>query len=163
MSKQKIKKPVEKKADTIKLTNRMIYGFQRNPSIAKLKMAPGLRAEVKFKLFKLIKIISDSAEAKALREIFRDMAKKHEQGQEKQRKEMEALQTKDNKTEVEKQRLNKLSQEVGPLQIGDLEMQKLFDIESGLSIEKLIIPIGQLPSDFTANDMLVTDWIIDFE
>jgi len=94
--------------------------------------------------------------------MLEDMAKKHDQDHEKQKKEIEILEAKESRNDLEEKRLSKLRGEVIPLQITDPTVQELFDIESGLSVEKLIIPIGQLPQDFTATDMFVTDWIIEY-
>jgi len=161
-SKKDKDKPQEKKGELVSLTNGMIDGFQRNPAIVKLRGAQGLRAELKYKVFKLIKMITDSTEAKTLHEMLEDMAKKHDQDHEKQKKEIEILEAKESRNDLEEKRLSKLREEVIPLQITDPTVQELFDIESGLSVEKLIIPIGQLPQDFTATDMFVTDWIIEY-
>jgi len=133
MSKQKIKKPVEKKADTIKLTNGMIDGFQRNKSIRKLRKER-LSIVQRQELYKLSRTIIDSTEAKALRDHLQDMEAER------------------NKTE-----------NITPLLITDPEVQALFNLDSGLEVQKVRIPMKLLTTDFTTDDMLITDWIIDFE
>lgn len=134
MSKQKIKKPPEKKkGEVIKLTNGMIDGFQRNESIIKLRKER-LSIVQRQELYKLSRTIIDSTEAKALQD--------HLQAMEAERKK---------------------TQNPTPLLVTDPEIQALFNLDSGLEVRKVQIPMKLLTTDFTANDMFVTDWIIDFE
>lgn len=133
MSKQKTKKQPEKKGEVVKLTNGMIDGFQRNESIRKLRKER-LSIVQRQELYKLSRTIIDSTEAKALQD--------HLQAMEAERK----------KTE------NSI-----PLLVNDPEVMALFNLDSGLEVQKVKIPMKLLTTDFTADDMLLTDWIIEFE
>jgi len=140
MSKQKTKKQPEKKGEVVKLTNGMIDGFFHNQSIKKLRRLPGLRADVRFKLFRLWETILGSPQAKALGDTTNHMIAEHNKTQEKV---------------LEKDRT--------ALAIEDPKVQELFRVDSGLAVEKVIIASSQLHPDFTPADMSSTKWIIEFE
>lgn len=141
MSKQKTKKqPEKKKGETVKLTNAMIEGFINNPSIAKLRQLPGLRQEVRFKIFKLWETIIGSPAAKALIESKNLIIEEHNKKQE-------------NLPEGKRTALT----------LDDPKVQELFNLDSGLEVEKVIIASSQLNPDFTPFDMSATSWIIEFE
>jgi len=141
MSKQKTKRaPEKKKGEVVKLTNGMIDGFFNNPSIKKLRTLPGLRADVRFKVFRLWEIIINSPEAKALSETKNHMLEEHNKTQEKV---------------PEKDRTM--------LMVDDPKVEELFGVDSGLAVEKVIISSSQLHPDFTPADMSATKWIIEFE
>lgn len=140
MSKQKTKKHPEKKGELLKLTNGMLDGFMNNPSIAKLRQLPGLGSEARFKIFKLWEIIVGSPEAKALMETKNHIIEEHNKSQEKL---------------PEPKRTT--------LMIDDAQIQELFNLESGLEVEKPVISNSKLHSDFTPADMSATRWIIQFE
>ena len=141
MSKQKTKKqPEKKKGEVVKLTNGMLDGFLNNPSIHKLRQLPGLGTEVRFKIFRLWELVASSPQMKALIEcknvIITDYNKKQEKLPEKERT---------------------------ILTLDHPKIQELFNLESGLEVEKPVISNSKLSSDFTPLDMTATGWIIQFE
>jgi len=140
MSKQKPKKPPEKKkGEVVKLTNGMLDGFMNNPSITRLRQLPGLGTEARFKIFRLWEAIRCSPEMKALMEGKNHIVEEHNKKQEKL---PEAKRT--------------------MLMLDDPQIQELFNLESGLEIEKPVISNSKLHSDFTPADMSATGWIIEF-
>jgi hypothetical protein len=140
MGNKKAKGKIEdRKGEEVEFTNGMIDSFNRNVSIRKLRNAPGLRAELKFRLYKLVQQINNSDEAKALEDTINSLIKEHDAAQA--------------KIDADKR---------SPLQIDDPRVKEIHEINSGLIINKLCIPIDQLPGDFSADDMLSTDWIIDY-
>jgi len=147
MSKQKTKKQPEKKGEVVKLTNGMIDGFQRNESIRKLRRQC-LTIVQRQELYKLSRTIIDSAEAKALQDHLQDMEAEHKKSQEIL---LQKAENKDKKAQIM------------PLLNNDPKVLALFSLESGLEVRKICIPMKLLSTDFTADDMLVTDWIIQFE
>ena len=81
--------------------------------------------------------MSESAEAKAMQEMMDEIITAH------------------NKTQEDKTKKE-------PLLLIDPKIQAIFDLDSGLEVKKVVIPQVQLPVDFSAEDMLATDWIIDY-
>lgn len=154
-----------KQGDLVKLTNGMIDGFNRNQSIMKLRNLKGLRAELRYKIFRLTETIFNSPESKALGKTIEELVNQHNKSHEILRKELEKLETipKESRTELQEKRINKLQQEVIPLQITAPEIKAVFNMESGLEINKLIVPTSQLSDEFTPFDMSACAWIIEFE
>lgn len=139
MSKKEKKKEPPKQAEVVKLTNGMIDGFLTNPSILKLRQLKGLRAALRYEIFKLWEMILTSPEAKALEATKNQMVKEHEERQ-------KTLKEKDRK----------------PLLLESEQVQSLFKIESGLEVKKITISSDQLSGEFTPFDMSAVRWIIDF-
>ena len=125
------------KPEKVALTNGLIWMFNNSPSFNKLRAAPGLRAELKYALYRQKKTVSESAEAKAMQEMIDEIITAH------------------NKTQEDKTKKE-------PLLLIDPKIQAIFDLDSGLEVKKVVIPQVQLPVDFSAEDMLATDWIIDY-
>lgn len=140
MSKKDKKKEPPKKGEVVKMTNGMIDGFLTNPSIQRLRQLKGLRAELRFKIFKLWETILTSPEAKAVEATKNQMVKEHEEKQKK-------LKEEDRK----------------PLLLESPQVQALFEVDSGLEVTKITISSDQLSGDFTPFDMSACRWIIDFK
>lgn len=140
MSKQKTKKQPEKKGEILNLTNGMIDGFVSNPSITKLRQLPGLRAGDRFQIFRLWETVTNSPEFKALVEAKNLMVEEHNKKQDKL--------PKDKRT---------------TLTLDDPKVKELFEMESGLKVERLVISNSHLNEQFTSFDMTATKWIIKFE
>jgi len=140
MSKKEKKKEPPKQAEVVKLTNGMIDGFLTNPSILKLRQLKGLRAALRYEIFKLWEMILTSPEAKALEATKNQMVKEHEERQ-------KTLKEKDRK----------------PLLLESEQVQSLFKIESGLEVKKVTISSDQLSGEFTPFDMSSCRWIIEFK
>lgn len=134
------KKEPRKQGELVKLTNAMIDGFVNNPSIRKLGQLKGLRAGLRFKVFRLWETIVNSPEHKALDASKAVMVKAHEDSQAKLKPEDRT-----------------------PLTIDNPKIQELFAMDSGLELRKLIIPNDQLSGEFTSADMSATVWIIQYE
>jgi hypothetical protein len=139
MSDKKKKTKVSDQGEIIKLTNGMIDGFLNNPSITKLRQLKGLRAELRYKIFKLWETIVASPEAKALSDTKNELVKEHEESQAKLKPEQRV-----------------------PLTLENPKVQELFAIGSGLEVKKIIIPSDQLTGEFTPFDMNATAWLIEF-
>ena len=137
---QKNKPQPAKLGELLKLTNGMIDGFNRNQSILKLRNLKGLRADLRYKIYRLAETISNSPESKALGKTIEELINNHTKKQEKlDPKERTVLQT------------------------SDPGIQDVFNMESGLEINKLVIPTNQLSDEFTPYDMSACTWIIEFE
>jgi len=140
MSKKDKKKEPPKQGEVVKLTNGMIDGFMTNPSITKLRNLKGLRAELRFKIFKLWETVVTSPAAKALEATKTQLIKEHEEKQKK-------LKEEDRK----------------PLLLESPHIQALLKLDSDLEVQKITISSDQLSGEFTPFDMSAVSWIIDFK
>ena len=151
----KLEKP---KTQTVKITNFMIENFQREKSFQKLRRAIGLGAADKYRIFKLAEIVMNGPEARALNaakdELVKETAAKV--------KELIKIET---ELELEKAELDKRIKHIEAeeqLSYTHPKVMELMELESGLEVEKLTLQASKLPADFTAEDMMITSWLIEY-
>ena len=143
MSKSKTKKKQEgPQGELIKFTNGMIDAYvnrDRNPAITKFRQLPGIGSDLRQRIFTFSNTVMDSPQAKALLETINEMVKEHDERE------------KDLKDE-----------EKTVLDIDAPEIKEFFKLEPGLEVRKIIMPSNRIPDHFTAEDMLATQWFVEW-
>ena len=125
-------KPQEKKGELVSLTNGMIHGVQMNQSLKKLRQQ-SLDPNKRQEVYQLCAAIRDSVQAKALQNNLTEMEEGHKE-----------------------------ANNGASLLIKDPKVQELFNLDSGLQLHNVRIRKDLLGIDFKADDMFLTDWIIEY-
>lgn len=136
----------------VTVKNVMFNLFHSSKALQTLVNSESLDAVTKFKLYKLIKVFSESTEfdsfTKAERDLKLKYAKKDENG--------DPITIKDDTNGQD-------VIEITDRQEFSKEMLELYNMDSGLTITKPEIKISALEkANITVNDMLTLDWLIDF-
>lgn len=125
--------------EKIKIINIMFEEFQSNPLIKALRTKKGEDPLLRFYMFKMTELMTKSHEAQAFFQAREEILVRHNEEQK-------------NLSQAEKK----------PLTLGHPEIVKLFNGESGLEIDRIDVPMQEVPEQFTAEDMANTSWMFNF-
>lgn len=142
---KKVRQISDAKKETVNVQNSMFElfsGNQQNPAAASLAKLLSARApaSTKYKIYRMVKTITESAEFKAYVEAVQELVDGFKADQEKL---------------DEKERMPPMIKNIPG-------MEELVEQDSGLEIEKVQLPVSHLPDNITPGDMMALDWIISF-
>jgi len=135
----KKKTAAKNKPGVIRFTNAKLENFMANDALKKLISSKSIKSSDKFKIYRFVRRITDSPEAKAYVATKQEIINNHNEVQ-------------DKKPEKDRE----------PLLMNDPKIKELLSVELDLAVAKIILEVKALPDELTVNDMIELSWFIDF-
>lgn len=158
----------------VKFKNGDLELFFRNVSIGKLQAMTGLKAAARMAIFGLIRGIGENPKTKAFLDakeaIVKEFKKANDEKIEALKKEKAELQGKGDKVQNihgSRDYLERIDREIdalskAELRLDDPRVKELFELDSGVEIEKIELDVSTVPDTFTPEDMLRTGMFINY-